>query len=132
MKRIFFLAISIMFCFTLNAQSKPNIEWKEVDAYHDIMSPIFHSAEKGNFKTSRDSSSLLLDKAKLLKAGQIPKGLPSSELKPLTKRLVIESSAINEAVKSNIKDAELMPLLVKAHNTFHEIIEKYKEEKHEK
>ena len=130
MKKTIFILFSLMITSTLFAQKEAKISWKELNDFHDLVSPVFHTAEKGNYSSAKDSSNLLFDRALKLNAAPIPAGLASAIYKPLTERLVLETKNIDEAVKTKKTDAELKPLLRKAHNTFHEILGKFKAEKH--
>ena len=108
----------------LFAQGKP-LQWKEMEDFHVLVAPVFHAAEKGNFQNARDSAGLVLERAKKWQAAAIPSGLDAAIFKPLISRLVLECIAITDAVKANKPDADLKPVLRKAHNTFHEILAKY-------
>lgn len=130
MKKILFIIFSLILTSTLFAQKEAKISWKELNDFHDLVSPVFHTAEKGNYSTAKDSSYLLLDRAQKLNAAPLPAGLATATYKPLTERLVLETKDIDAAVKAKKTDAELKPLLHKAHNTFHEILGKFKAEKH--
>jgi hypothetical protein len=124
MKKILFILFSLIFSTTLFAQKEEAISWKELKDFHDMISPIYHNAEKGNYSTVRDSSKLLLKSARTLNKASLPEGLNKTAFKPLTKKLVADTKEVNEAVKAKKTDAEIKPLLHQVHEDFHEILEK--------
>ena len=130
MKKVILIPIVFLICIATFSQAKKTIVWKELDSFHEIVVPVFHSAEKGNFHATYDSASLVLDRAQKWQASTIPAGLDSKIYQPLVDRLVIETKAISEAVKAKKSETELKPLLRKAHNTFHEILGKFNQSSH--
>lgn len=125
MKKILFILLTFIFTTSLFAQKEEAISWKELKDFHDMVSPIYHNAEKGKFSTVRDSSNLLLKRAQTLNKANLPEGLNKETFKPLTKKLVAETKEVNAAVKANKTEAELKPLLHNVHEAFHEILEKF-------
>lgn len=98
--------------------------WKEMHDFHDVMSATFHPSEEDNLQPLRDSATILLDKAKTWKNSTVPQGYNGDITLPILKRLVAECEAIKAAVKRNKPDAELKTMISKAHDTFHELMEK--------
>lgn len=121
-----YLLVSVLFLVTTVSfsQEKPT-GWKELDDFHSIVAPVFHTFEKGNYHAAKDSAGLVLERAKKWQSSTIPSGLDASIYKPLIDRLVSECSFVYDAVQTKKPDEELKPLLRKAHNTFHEILGKY-------
>lgn len=99
-------------------------EWKEMHAFHTVMSKIFHPAEEGNIEPLKANATLLLTKAQEWKKSAVPKGYDRTTTAPILDELVKECSAIQEAVKNNKSDEELKTLITQAHETFHQIMEK--------
>ncbi|MCX6206170.1 MAG: hypothetical protein NTZ19_07960 [Bacteroidetes bacterium] len=124
MKKILFILFSLIFATSLFAQKEEAIAWQELKDFHDMVSPIYHNAEKGNYATVRDSSKLLLKRAQTLNKASLPDGLNKTTFKSLTKKLVADTKEVNEAVKAKKTDAEIKPLLHQVHEDFHEILEK--------
>ncbi len=124
------VAILFFIVATVSFSQEKLTGWKELDNFHAIVAPVFHTAEKGNFHAAKDSAALVLQRAKQWQSAAIPAGLDAAIYKPLIDRLVTETSAINDAVKANKPDEELKLLLRKAHNTFHEILGKYNKSTH--
>jgi len=129
MKKIFFAALFFMAAYTASAQNK-KATWQEMHDFHSVMSVTFHPAEENNLKPTRDSATVLLARAKAWKKSAVPEGYNEAITKPILKRLVTECEAIREAVKENKSDSELKALITKTHDTFHEIMEKCRDEKH--
>ena len=130
MKKIWIMAALLIAGLTVKAQdTRPT--WKEMHDFHAIMSVTFHPSEENNLQPLRDSIQPLLAKAKAWKKSAVPEGYNGEVTKPILKRLVAECEAIKEAVKNNKSDAELKTMIAKAHDTFHEIMEKCRAEKHE-
>lgn len=121
MKKILFILLTFIFTTSLFAQKEEAISWKELKDFHDMVSPIYHNAEKGKYSTVRDSSNLLLKRAQTLNKATLPEGLNKETFKPLTKKLVAET----KEVKANKTEAELKPLLHNVHEAFHELLEKF-------
>lgn len=129
MKKILFIALCFIATMTLAAQDK-KADWKEMHDFHGIMSVTFHPAEENKLQPTKDSAAVLLSKAKAWKKSAVPEGYNATVTKPILKRLVAECAALKEAVKENKSDSELKTMITKTHDTFHEIMEKCREEKH--
>lgn len=125
MKQVLFALISAMTFMTVYAQKE---NWKEMHDFHAVMSKTFHPAEDNNLKPARDNASELLVKAKTWQHSTVPSGYDAVMIKPILKELVADCMAIEDAVKQKKSDSELKNLVIKAHETFHEIMEKCKKE----
>jgi hypothetical protein len=127
MKKIFFLAMTFIAIMTASAQQS---NWKEMHDFHSIMSVTFHPAEDNDLQPVKDSASALLAKAQEWNSSKVPAGYNGSVTKPILKRLVAECAALESAVKLKKTDNDLKTMITKAHNTFHEIMEKCRKEEH--
>lgn len=121
MKKLFFASVILLTGIVCHAQKA---EWKEMHDFHAIMSATFHPSEENNLQPLRDSAGVLVDKARAWQKSATPQGYDKNVTQPIIKRLVAECEAIKAAVKRNKPDAELKPMIAKAHDTFHEIMEK--------
>lgn len=121
MKKLFILTGCMLAAIISHAQKT---EWKEMHDFHAIMSVTFHPSEENNLKPLRDSCAVLVLKAQAWQKSAVPQGYNKETTGPILKRLVAECEAIKAAVKRNKPDAELKPMIAKAHDTFHEIMEK--------
>lgn len=109
---------------TVSAQE--NFTWKEMNSFHSTAMLSFHGAEDGKLKPTRDSAAAMLQSVKTWQASAIPAGKNATAIKALLQTLADECTAINNAVVSKKTDDILKPLVLKAHHTFHEVIEKAK------
>lgn len=130
MKRILF-AFIVLFTFNAaTAQTAQKATWPEMKAFHGVMSTTFHPSEDNNLKPLRDSAMVLLTKAREWQASPVPKGYKADVTKPILQKLVEQCENIYKAVANNKTDGELKEMITKAHDTFHEIMEKCREEGH--
>lgn len=116
------LALLLLFAsITTFAQDKA--EWKELSAFHGVMSQTFHPAEEGDFKPIRERSGEMMEKAKAWKASAIPadytevKGIGTS-----LDALVDGSSKLDAKIKAGAKDEEVLKDLSALHDVFHTIV----------
>lgn len=131
MKRILFAFIVLLAANVVSAQPQPKkASWAEMKAFHGVMSISFHSAEDNNLKPLRDSSLSLVTRAKAWQASAVPEGYKADVAKPILEKLVKQCEDINKAVGKNKSDADLKEMITKAHDTFHEIMEKCRDEGH--
>ncbi|MBL0269023.1 MAG: hypothetical protein IPP99_10265 [Chitinophagaceae bacterium] len=121
MKKIWIISLLIMAGLSLRAQKAT---WKEMHDFHDIMGATFHPAEENNLQPLRDSVNILLEKAKAWKNAVVPEGYNGAITQPILQQLVSECKAIKKAVAAKKSDTELKSMITKAHDTFHEIMEK--------
>ena len=121
MKKILLTVLIIWTATSLNAQKA---EWKEMHAFHNIMSATFHPAEENNLQPLKDSAAVLVKRAKKKKKSIVPEGYNGSLTGPILEKLVGQCKKIQAAVVSKQQDAELKMLITSAHDTFHEIMEK--------
>ncbi len=122
------LALAALITMTAVAQKKA--DWKQMHDFHGVMSKTFHPAEEGNLQPTKDSAAVLLTKAKAWQASAVPAGYNGAVVKPILKRLVAQCAAVGKAVKAKKDDETLIALMTKAHDIFHEIMEKCRNEQH--
>ena len=101
-----------------------NKDWKQMEAFHQVMSKTYHPAEEGNLQPVKDNIDELIKKAKAWQSSSVPAAYKAKPIKPLLDELVTESVAIKEAVAQKKDDGTLKKMITTAHNTFHEIMEK--------
>ncbi len=129
MKRFLFVLTVLLVANAGFAQQK-KATWKEMHDFHAVMSKTFHPAEEDNLQPLRDSAALLVTRAKAWQSSAVPEGYKADVTKPILKDLVKQCTTIQKAVKKGKADAELKVLITKAHDIFHEIMEKCRDEKH--
>jgi hypothetical protein len=124
MKSILKVAVAIAAVITLQTASAQKGEWKELQAFHSVMSKTFHPSEEGNLKPVKDSASVLLASAKAWAASTVPENFKPEETKKVLTALVAKCGELNQAVASNLSDAELKKIIAEAHEVFHQLVEK--------
>lgn len=127
MKKLLFPIITVLLSVSSFAQKA---EWKEMTDFHTIMSSTFHPAEENKLQPLKENASSLVTKAKAWETSAVPAGFNVSVTKPILKKLVKQCKEIEKSVKKNKSDAALKTMITAAHDTFHEIMEKCRDEKH--
>jgi hypothetical protein len=121
------IVISCLLLFGANrAAAQESFKWAEMNTFHSTAMLSFHGAEDGKLQPTRDSATTMVTKATVWQSSKMPSGVNESAVKPLLQKLVDECKAVQQAVAAKKSDADLKPLVLKAHHTFHEIIEKTK------
>ena len=121
LRKLTVAAVLLSLHLTSNAQGKT--EWKELSAFHTVMSQTFHPAEEGDFKPIRERSGEMVEKSKAWKASAIPadysdvKGIGAS-----LDALVDGSSKLDAKIKVGAKDEEILKDLSALHDVFHTIV----------
>lgn len=127
LKQILILTIFPLVCQFSFAQKKG--DWKEMQDFHAVMSKSFHPAEENNFKPLKQNAGILVIKAKAWQSSEVPDGFNSGITKPILDKLVNQTEMVQSAVQQKKGDAELKKLVTKAHDIFHEIMEKCRDVK---
>lgn len=128
-KFIGFSVLALAMCTSINAfsQTQQKADWKEMHAFHEVMSTTFHPAEEGNLAPLREKAGLLAERAEAWKKSAVPAGYNKEKTADTLKRLVKQCKAVKKGVKKGKTDAELTALITTAHDVFHEIMEKCRE-----
>lgn len=105
--------------------------WKELDAYHDVMSAAWHPAKHDSFAPARRSASALVTAATTWAKATAPKGCEAPAVKTAIARLVPESEAVAALVARNADDATLTAALKTVHDTFDVVEEGCKPQQHQ-
>lgn len=131
MKKLLIAVAAFFFAVTVNAQETKKANWKEMHDFHGVMSKTFHPAEENNLQPVKDHAGDLVMKAKAWQLSKAPEGYNGKITAPILKTLVAQCEAIQAAVKAKKADKDLKEMITKAHDTFHEIMEKCRDgEKH--
>jgi hypothetical protein len=118
-----FALVAAILATQLSTYAQNKAEWKELSAFHTVMSQTFHPAEEGDFKPIRERSGEMVEKAKAWKAIAIPadytdvKGIGTS-----LDALVDGSSKLDAKIKAGAKDEEILKDLSALHDVFHTIV----------
>lgn len=118
------LALALIVLTSIQCVKAQHAEWKELDAFHEVMGKTFHPSEKGNLKPLREHSAELVSAVKALKSSPIPKGYKPAETKEVLNNLATKCETINKAVVAKKSDEDLKKLIFEAHELFHEVAEK--------
>ena len=93
--------------------------WKELDAFHDVMSAAWHPARNDSLAPARANAGKLVEAAKAFAKATAPKGCDTTEIKAAVARLVPESEAVAALVARKADDAAVKAALKTVHDTFH-------------
>lgn len=124
MKKVISICVLLLVVHLTNAQQQ---QWKELTAFHNIMSATYHPAEENNLKPLKDSSAVLVQRAKQWKLSVIPAGFDAAAIQPLLIKLLNEAELLHAAVKKKAPDAELIKQITNLHKTFHSVEEECNE-----
>lgn len=119
MKKLLILSLLPLFTVLSFAQKQ---DWKEKQAFHELVSETLHPTETGNFMPLKNKSADLLAKAEEWQKSQAPAGNEYPELKTDLEKLVKACRDIDGAVKSKKDKTELRKLATVAHNSYHRIV----------
>ena len=95
--------------------------WKELKAFHSVMSTTFHPAEKGDFAPIRSRSGEMLAMARKLQAAPIPASFATPAMQQEIARLVSGADALDKLVRKNKPNEVVMQSLNRLHDVFHNI-----------
>ena len=93
--------------------------WKELDAFHDVMSAAWHPARNDSLAPARANATQLVSAAKAWAKAKAPSGCQSAPVSAAIARLVPESEAVAALVTRKADDATLKAALKTVHDTFH-------------
>lgn len=124
MKKVF---VFVLLALGLVAAKAQKADWPAMHQFHAVMSKTFHPAEEGKLQPTKDSAAVLLAKAIVWQKSAVPAGYKASVTAPILKKLVKQCGVLSKAVKAGKSDAELTVQITKAHEIFHEIMEKCRE-----
>lgn len=122
-----FMMMIIFSSLTFSAFGQAKAKWAEMEDFHTVMSTTFHPAEENNLQPLKEKAGDLLTVAKDWQKSVVPVGFKADVTKPILKRLVKECSDIKKAVEKKQADSALKAMITKAHDVFHEIMEKCRE-----
>lgn len=121
MKKLTVLLMGLVISGALMAQAKPK-DWKELAAFHDVMSETFHPAEEGKLDPIKSRSGEMVAAAKEWKKSTPPAEFNKPEIQASLDKLVKGSKELDKMVKNNASDPDLTKKLTDLHDVFHEIV----------
>lgn len=122
-----FMMMIVFSSTAFSAFGQEKAKWAEMEDFHTVMSTTFHPAEENNLQPLKEKAAELLAVAKSWQKSDVPVGFKADVTKPILKRLVKECSDIKNAVGKKQSDSELKAMITKAHDVFHEIMERCRE-----
>jgi len=93
--------------------------WKELSAFHEVMSQTFHPSEDGNLDPIRQRSTEMVERAAALQMSTIPASFRTPEIKKALSNLVTGSEELDLLIKKRGSDKEVTAKLSSLHDTFH-------------
>lgn len=119
-----FLLLALLFAAgnTVNAQHTSS--WKEMDAFHDVMSETFHPSEEGNLQPIKTRIDEMVTKAKAWRKSSVPASYDAKKAKAKLKDLVKGAEALRKTIRNNGSDPDITKQLAELHDEFHYIMEK--------
>jgi hypothetical protein len=98
-------------------------EWQaKMDAYHDVMSDVFHSAEEDNLMPLKDRADELADRASEWAALEIPETESQEMLRSKMAELRTGSEEISLKVAEEFSDQDLKDAIFALHDVYHDIV----------
>ena len=120
------LSLMMMGVFLISAisfaQTAKKIEWKEMKAFHEIMSAVYHPTEEGNFAPLKEKANELSKTAKIWRDSKVPSELMAEQTKAMLNKLLAKCREIANAVQVNTPNSQLKVMIVAAHDMFHKIV----------
>jgi len=125
----YLVTLTLLTFVCLFSFAQKQADWKEMHDFHAVMSISFHPAEENNFKPLKQYADSMVLVAKAWQVSFVPVGFNGSVTKPILEKLVKQTEIVQAAVKQNKSDAALKKLITEAHDIFHEVMEKCRDEK---
>jgi hypothetical protein len=114
----------IVFCLVFGtASAQHSSSWKEMDAFHDVMSETFHPSEDGNLQPIRTRIDEMVEKAKAWRKAAVPEKYDAAKTAPRLKALVKGAEALRKTIRKGGTDQAITTELSRLHDVFHDIME---------
>lgn len=116
-------AIGGMLFFGKTANAQEETTWKEMEAFHEVMSQTWHPIEEGNYAPIRERSGEMADVAAAWKKSEIPAQYKAvKDIKKKLKELASETKELNKEIAKGIPDEEIKEEMAELHDLFHDIV----------
>ena len=122
MKKLMLSLMAMMLGLFVWAQEKEQPSWKEMDAFHEIMSGTFHPAEEGKLDPIKQRCGEMVDLAVAWQKSTPPAAFNKPEIKKGLDKLVKGSKDLNKMIKKNAADADIMKAFKELHDVYHGIV----------
>lgn len=118
------LVALVIFAAPLSAQEHhARSGWKELDAYHDVMSATWHPAKNNDLKPIRAQADSLSASARRWSESKVPTACDTKPIKDAIADVVTGSAKVAQLVAADATDADLRAALSAVHDRF-EVVEK--------
>jgi len=116
--------IGLLLVIGNGAVAQHSSSWKEMDAFHDVMSETFHPSEEGNLQPIKTRIDEMVTKAKAWQKSSVPDKYDAKKSKAKLKELVKGTEALRKNIRNNASDPDITKQLSELHDVFHDIMEK--------
>ncbi len=107
-------------------------EWPEMDSFHMVMSEAFHPyKDSANFDPVKRLAEVLAQQAEAWASAELPDKVNNDEMKAQLNQLKEDTHALSALIKESATDEELSLALNDLHDSFHKIMEAWKDGNHE-
>jgi tRNA nucleotidyltransferase/poly(A) polymerase len=119
-----FLLLALLFAAANTVVAQHTSSWKEMDAFHDVMSETFHPSEEGNLQPIKTRIDEMVTKAKAWRKSSVPAAYDAKKSKAKLKELEKGAEALRKTIRNNGSDPDITKQLAELHDVFHYIMEK--------
>lgn len=119
------LLLMALFFTTVNtAVAQHSSAWKEMDAFHDVMSETFHPSEEGNLQPIKTRIDEMAAKAKAWRKSAVPANFDAKKTNTKLKELEKGIADLRKTIQGHGSDPAITKQLSELHDVFHYIMEK--------
>ena len=124
---LFFVAVSCT-----SKESKSEEEWKEMEAFHDLMAAAYHPVyDSSNLAPARDLADDMAASAKAWSVASLPDRVNNEEVRNTLLTLRDSSASFNSAVAANLPDSVIKVKITDLHHIFHKLHSSWEGHAHE-
>lgn len=119
-----FLLLALLFAAANTVVAQHTSSWKQMDAFHDVMSETFHPSEEGNLQPIKTRIDEMVTKAKAWRKSAVPAQYDAKKSKAKLKELEKGAENLRKTIRNNGSDPDITKQLSELHDVFHYIMEK--------
>lgn len=97
-------------------------DWKELNAFHNVMSQTFHPMEAGNFDPIKKQAAELSARAKALESSSIPPAYKNDAVIQDVKTISAGAENLEKIINNGGSDDDIKVALTELHNNFHKLM----------
>ena len=106
-------------------------EWKQMDAFHMIVTEAFHPYnDSTNIEPAKQLAEKLVSEAKKLAASPLPEQINNEVMKEKLNQLEADVRSFAALVQGDASDEEIGASLTALHSSFHSVMEVWTEHQH--